>query len=56
VATGIEFSDTPVSVDMPPPLLGQHTREILKLIGYSDDEVAQLIDGKVAFAEELKSH
>jgi crotonobetainyl-CoA:carnitine CoA-transferase CaiB-like acyl-CoA transferase len=56
VATGIEFSETPVSVDTLPPLLGQHTREILNLIGYSDEEVSKLIDEKVAFAEETKSH
>jgi CoA:oxalate CoA-transferase len=49
IATGIQFSDTPVSLDDLPPLLGQHTVEILKLIGYRDDEVELLVNEKVAF-------
>ena len=56
VATGIEFSETPVSVDTLPPMLGQHTREILKLIGYSEEDVSKLIDERVAFSEDTKSH
>jgi CoA:oxalate CoA-transferase len=49
IATGIQFSETPVSLETLPPLLGQHTAEILKLIGYRNDEVALLINEKVAF-------
>jgi len=26
----------------PPPLLGQHTRDVLRAIGYSDDRIAAL--------------
>lgn len=53
VATGIQFSETPVSVETLPPLLGQDTSEILKLIGYRDGEVEQLIQEKVAFSHEI---
>jgi crotonobetainyl-CoA:carnitine CoA-transferase CaiB-like acyl-CoA transferase len=56
VATGIKFSDTPVSLETLPPLLGQHTMEILEMIGYSENEAVQLIHEKVAFTEEPKSH
>lgn len=43
--TGMPFvlSDTPGSVEMPPPLLGENTREILtQIVGLSDLEVDEL--------------
>jgi formyl-CoA transferase len=36
-----KFSATPAQVDLAPPLLGQHTREVLvELLGYSPERVA----------------
>jgi crotonobetainyl-CoA:carnitine CoA-transferase CaiB-like acyl-CoA transferase len=39
IANPIRFSNTPVSYRLPPPLLGEHTDEILRSLGYSDDDV-----------------
>jgi crotonobetainyl-CoA:carnitine CoA-transferase CaiB-like acyl-CoA transferase len=49
VRSPMRFSDTPVEHERPPPLLGEHTDEILRgLLGLKDDEVAKLrADGAV---------
>jgi len=39
----VKFSKTPGKVAAPAPLFGQHTREILAEIGYSEAEIEQLI-------------
>ena len=39
IANPIRFSNTPVSYRLPPPLLGEHTREILQSLGYSAEDV-----------------
>jgi len=43
VASPLRLSKTPVEYRIPPPLLGQHTEEVLKgLLGKSDAEIARL--------------
>lgn len=40
----IKLSETPGGVVRPAPLFGQHTREVLAEIGYSDSEISRLCD------------
>jgi len=43
VGIPVKFSETPGSVRTPPPLLGEHTNEVLSgLLGYSKEEISQL--------------
>jgi len=47
----IKFSETPGGVEHPAPMLGQHTREVLRGLGYSDAEIDALArEGAVAVA------
>jgi crotonobetainyl-CoA:carnitine CoA-transferase CaiB-like acyl-CoA transferase len=48
VANPIRYSRTPITYDTPPPMLGQHTEEVLtKLLGKSADEIAALRAKKI---------
>jgi len=43
VGSAIRLSESPARSDIPPPLLGQHTDEVLKgLLRMDDDEVDAL--------------
>ena len=43
MASPLKLSETPVRTDLPPPLLGQHTDEVLtQLLGYSATQLAQM--------------
>jgi crotonobetainyl-CoA:carnitine CoA-transferase CaiB-like acyl-CoA transferase len=47
----IYFSDTPGRIWGPPPLCGQHTREIMHEYGYEDADVDKLVETKAVFEE-----
>ncbi|HST01252.1 MAG TPA: CoA transferase, partial [Usitatibacter sp.] len=40
----IHFSKTPAAVEHPAPLLGEHTRLILRDAGYSDGEIDAMVE------------
>ncbi|MFQ6005375.1 MAG: CoA transferase, partial [Woeseia sp.] len=45
VANPVRFSGTPVEYRLAPPMLGQHTAQVLKdVLGHSDDEIMNLHD------------
>jgi crotonobetainyl-CoA:carnitine CoA-transferase CaiB-like acyl-CoA transferase len=48
VASPLKLGATPVQTDRPPPLLGQHTSEVLReLLGYGPEQLDALKEGKV---------
>jgi crotonobetainyl-CoA:carnitine CoA-transferase CaiB-like acyl-CoA transferase len=52
IGTWVEFSDTPGRIWGPPPLLGQHTVEILQELGYTANDARNLKGkGVVTFPE-----
>jgi crotonobetainyl-CoA:carnitine CoA-transferase CaiB-like acyl-CoA transferase len=42
----IKLSDAPVSVRRKSPMVGEHTVEIMREVGYSDGEIAALREAK----------
>jgi crotonobetainyl-CoA:carnitine CoA-transferase CaiB-like acyl-CoA transferase len=49
--TTISFSDTPGRIFGPPPVVGQHTKEIMGEYGYDHDEIDKLLAGGAVFGE-----
>ena len=47
IGNPIKFSETPVSYRLPPPLLGEHTREVLQRLGYSEEEVGAMSSAEI---------
>jgi crotonobetainyl-CoA:carnitine CoA-transferase CaiB-like acyl-CoA transferase len=43
----VKLSDTPGEITVPPPLLGQHTREVLEGLGYSAKDIEELRQAKL---------
>lgn len=48
----VELSKTPGEVDAAPPLLGEHSEQILTELGYSSDTIAELVDEGVIVTPE----
>ncbi|MBS7249008.1 MAG: CoA transferase [Candidatus Freyarchaeota archaeon] len=42
VAFPLKFSETPATIRTPAPLFGQHTNEVLKELGYNEEEIKSL--------------
>jgi crotonobetainyl-CoA:carnitine CoA-transferase CaiB-like acyl-CoA transferase len=55
--TGVpmNFEKTPGKIKSAAPVLGEHTREVLKEIGYDDGEIARLIKAGVIATSQLSS-
>jgi crotonobetainyl-CoA:carnitine CoA-transferase CaiB-like acyl-CoA transferase len=45
----VQFSDTPGRIFGPPPLVGQHTKDILGWLGYTDEEMQALKDDGIVY-------
>ena len=43
----VNLSETPVSYRLAPPVLGQHTHEVLRTLGYDDESIEQLKESGV---------
>jgi crotonobetainyl-CoA:carnitine CoA-transferase CaiB-like acyl-CoA transferase len=56
VGIPIKLSETPGELVSPPPMLGQHSIEILQSLGYTDEEIHELYEKGVTVGEAVKQH
>jgi crotonobetainyl-CoA:carnitine CoA-transferase CaiB-like acyl-CoA transferase len=47
----VDFSDTQPEIWGPPPICGQHTREILRQVGYDEADVDKLLESRAVFED-----
>jgi len=53
VGCPVHFSATPTAIKRPAPLLGEHTRELLREYGYDDGQIDRFVaDGVVEAARQ----
>jgi len=51
VGCPVHFSATPTAITRPAPLLGEHTRELLREYGYDDGQIDRFVaDGVIEAA------
>ena len=55
VGIPLQLSETPGAIRRAPPTIGQHGREILTELGYSEANIAELCAAKVVSIEEVKT-
>ena len=45
IGPAVKYSDTPSSIRLPPPILGQHTKKVLKdVCNFTDNEIQNMIE------------
>jgi succinate--hydroxymethylglutarate CoA-transferase len=50
IGPAVKYSETPTAVRTPPPLLGQHTKEVLRdVCEFDQDEIHNLIEKRIVF-------
>ena len=56
--TNVPFtmSQTPGRINRPSPLIGEHGPEILKEMGYGDDDIERLVNEKIISVEKVAEH
>lgn len=53
IAPAVRLSETPATIRQPAPLVGQHTREILREFGYSEEQIGIWLASGMAYADEI---